>query len=51
PFGEQAVEKVLADLSNATPAQINEVLMAAFEGHRGSQPYLDDIALLTCRFR
>ena len=24
-------------------------LIAAFEAHRGGQPYLDDIALLTCR--
>lgn len=29
---------------------INKALVAAFQAHRGNSPYLDDIALLTCRF-
>lgn len=29
---------------------VNTALVAAFQAHRGAQPYLDDIALLTCRF-
>lgn len=29
---------------------VNQALIEAFQAHRGAQPYLDDIALLTCRF-
>jgi hypothetical protein len=32
------------------PKAVNEALIATFEAHRAGLPYLDDIALLTCRF-
>ncbi|MCB0764613.1 MAG: serine/threonine-protein phosphatase, partial [Flavobacteriales bacterium] len=47
--------KVIADLmkehAGRGPVAVNEALIAAFEEHRLGQPYLDDIALLTCRFK
>ncbi|MCC6841240.1 MAG: SpoIIE family protein phosphatase [Flavobacteriales bacterium] len=50
-FDVSSVRKVMEILSGAVPEEVNEALMANFESHRGSQPYLDDLALLTCRFR
>lgn len=50
-FDTTAVRKVVELLSGATPAAVNEAVMTTFETHRGSLPYLDDLALLTCRFR
>ncbi len=50
-FGTEPVRRTMELLSNADPRSINEALMATFANHRGSLPYLDDIALLTCRFR
>ncbi len=44
------VRKVLEMLAAAAPVSINEALVATFEAHRGNVPYLDDIAVLTCRF-
>jgi sigma-B regulation protein RsbU (phosphoserine phosphatase) len=50
-FGEAPLERALGDLAQAGPAAVNDAVIAAFEAHRGSQHYLDDLALLTCRFR
>lgn len=36
---------------SSSAKRINEQVTAAFERHRGDVPYLDDIALLTCRIR
>ncbi len=49
-FETAPVTKILHDLSGATADAINEAVMNAFQAHRGGLPYLDDIALLTCRF-
>jgi sigma-B regulation protein RsbU (phosphoserine phosphatase) len=48
-FETERIERTLIDLGKGTPAAINDSLISAFESHRGSQPYLDDIAVLTCR--
>ena len=50
-FETLPVRKTLELLSGADPKAINDALIATFEAHRGQLPYLDDIALLTCRFR
>lgn len=50
-FETQPVRKTLELLSGASPQATNDALIATFENHRGGLPYLDDIALLTCRFR
>ena len=44
------VRKTLELLGVSGPKAINDALIATFETHRGEVPYLDDIALLTCRF-
>ncbi|MBZ0205772.1 MAG: PP2C family protein-serine/threonine phosphatase [Flavobacteriales bacterium] len=49
-FETQPVRKTLELLSGAGPQAINDALIATFENHRSGLPYLDDIALLTCRF-
>jgi serine phosphatase RsbU (regulator of sigma subunit) len=50
-FDMAPMEKALKEFATAGADAMNKALIAAFEAHRGGQPYLDDIALLTCRFR
>lgn len=50
-FGTEPLERVLRDLSSASASSINDALISDFGSHRGGQPYLDDIALLTCCIR
>jgi sigma-B regulation protein RsbU (phosphoserine phosphatase) len=50
-MGTDPVRKHLTLLAASGPAAVNEGLIHAFEAHRDGLPYLDDIALLTCRFR
>ena len=45
------VKAVRADFSASGPQAVNTAVVGAFEAHRDGEPYLDDIALLTCRFR
>src|SRR5690606_7751456 len=49
-FETDPVLRTLELLIGAPPQAINDALIARFEEHRGGLPYLDDIALLTCRF-
>ncbi|MBL7980436.1 MAG: SpoIIE family protein phosphatase [Flavobacteriales bacterium] len=50
-FGTERLHHLLRDLHAATPKDINEALQGAYEAHRAGQPYLDDIAVLTCRLK
>lgn len=45
------VRKALAEFGGTGAHAVNTAVVTAFEAHRDGQPYLDDIALLTCRFR
>ncbi len=49
-FGTAPIEVLLASSAEAGPGNLNEAIMQAYEEHRGGEPVLDDIALLTCRF-
>jgi sigma-B regulation protein RsbU (phosphoserine phosphatase) len=49
-FETARITKILTTLANTTAKAINEAVISTFEAHRGGLPYLDDIALLTCRF-
>ena len=49
-FETDKLTDLLNDLHAAGPEAINSALITAFETHRNGQPYLDDIAVLTCRF-
>jgi phosphoserine phosphatase RsbU/P len=49
-FETAPLERALQQFSGAGPNAVNEALISNFEAHRAGLPYLDDIALLTCRF-
>ena len=50
-FETGIMDRMLRDISPAGCQALNNAIMAAFQAHRGGVPYLDDIALLTCRFQ
>ncbi|MGV9012716.1 MAG: PP2C family protein-serine/threonine phosphatase [Flavobacteriales bacterium] len=50
-LGTGVLRKHLELLASSGPRAVNDALIATFEAHRGGLAYLDDIALLTCRFR
>ncbi len=49
-FDMQPLRQALEQFGPGGPQAVNEALIATFEAHRAGLPYLDDIALLTCRF-
>lgn len=49
-FGLEQLETLLKEHHNLSPSGFNEMLINLFTTYKGDQPYLDDIALLTCRF-
>jgi sigma-B regulation protein RsbU (phosphoserine phosphatase) len=49
-FDTVPLRKTLELMGPSGPKAVNEALIATFEAHRAGLPYLDDIALLTCRF-
>lgn len=49
-FETAPINGILSAGARSTAKAINEAVIKAFEAHRGGLPYLDDIALLTCRF-
>jgi len=50
-FETAPVAKILNSMEHSSAKAINEALVSAFDRHRNGQPYLDDIAVLTCRFK
>lgn len=50
-FETAPVAKILNSMKNSSATAINEAVVSAFDLHRSGQPYLDDIAVLTCRFK
>lgn len=51
PFGTAHLLSALRDFSTTGALAVNTAITGKFEAHRAGMPYLDDIALLTCRFR
>lgn len=49
-FETSTINGILSAGVRSTAKAINEAVINAFETHRSGLPYLDDIALLTCRF-
>jgi hypothetical protein len=49
-FDVAPLQRALQQFSGAGPKAVNDALIGTFEAHRAGLPYLDDIALLTCRF-
>ena len=50
-FETAPVAQILNSMKDPSAKDINEAVVLAFDGHRNGQPYLDDIAVLTCRFK
>ncbi len=50
-FDIKAIESIIQhDQYNKTSAEINKEILRLLEQHKGNMPYVDDIALLTCKF-
>jgi sigma-B regulation protein RsbU (phosphoserine phosphatase) len=49
-FGMEHLTELIEQNSNKTSEQINALLVQNLASYKGNQPYVDDIALLTCRF-
>jgi len=50
-FGESKLELILLDTQNNPVRTINENIVKLLRSHKGQMPYVDDIALLTTRFK
>ncbi|MCF8460817.1 MAG: PP2C family protein-serine/threonine phosphatase [Flavobacteriales bacterium] len=50
-FGESRLELVLLDNQHNSVREINENIVKLLKSHKGQMPYVDDIALLTTRFK
>jgi len=50
-FEAAPLSEALSGLASAGPEGVVSAVRSAFEAHRGSEPYLDDIAVLCCRIR
>lgn len=50
-FGESKLELVLLDNQDNPVKEINENIVRLLRNHKGQMPYVDDIALLTTRFK
>ncbi len=49
-FETDPITRILGQERSSSAHVINKTILRAFEQHRGQVPYLDDIAVLTCRF-
>ncbi|MBL7937714.1 MAG: PP2C family protein-serine/threonine phosphatase [Flavobacteriales bacterium] len=49
-FETAPITRILNALGPSSAKALNAAVIASFEAHRDGLPYLDDIALLTCRF-
>jgi serine phosphatase RsbU (regulator of sigma subunit) len=49
-FGIEQLESLLKEHQQLSAGAFNDMLIGLLTTYKGDQPYLDDIALLTCRF-
>lgn len=49
-FGLSKLELILVEKQNASMKELNDYVVAKLKKHKGSRGYVDDIALLSCRF-
>lgn len=49
-FGENKLELILLDNQHNPVREVNDSIVRHLRAHKGSMPYVDDIALLTTRF-
>ncbi len=49
-FGMEQLQELVLEHKQMPAASFNEMLIRHFTSHKGDQPSLDDVSLLTCRF-
>lgn len=49
-FGIEQLQELVLEHKHLNSAAFNEMLIKTFTSHKGEQPSLDDVSLLTCRF-
>ncbi|MFN5370066.1 MAG: PP2C family protein-serine/threonine phosphatase [Bacteroidia bacterium] len=49
-FGIEQLQELVRENKDLSAAAFNEMLIRDFTSHKGDQPSLDDVSLLTCRF-
>jgi sigma-B regulation protein RsbU (phosphoserine phosphatase) len=49
-FGIEQLQELVLENKDFSAAAFNEMLIRDFTSHKGDQPSLDDVSLLTCRF-
>lgn len=49
-FGTSKLELILLDNPNASMKDVNKVIIQQLENYKGDRPFVDDIALFSCRF-
>ena len=50
PFSEEMLNAVAQSNPNLSMLELNTEIIKAMDDHRGKQPFLDDIAFVSCRF-
>lgn len=50
-FGESKLELILLDNQESSVQEVNDSIVELLRSHKGQMPYVDDIALLTTRFK
>ncbi len=50
-FGESKLELILLDNQDSPVDEVNDSIVRHLRSHKGQMPYVDDIALLTTRFK
>ncbi|HLG02173.1 MAG TPA: PP2C family protein-serine/threonine phosphatase [Bacteroidia bacterium] len=48
-FGIQRLQQIALKHRQLTPKELNAQILASVNEHKGERPYIDDIALVTCR--
>ncbi len=49
-FGTKNLIAMLEAQDSLTMDELNKTIITAIDAHRGKEPYVDDIALFSCRF-
>jgi len=49
-FGTEALKKLILENRDLSMQELNDVIIEKLAKYKGNQPYIDDIALFSCRF-
>lgn len=51
PFGSDQLVGMLSTCDTLSMKELNQMIITAVDAHKGRQPYLDDIAIFSCKFK